>query len=77
MSGHTLPHRLAARRGGVSAARRDGGWLAWLARCLEAVETRRALARMDDRMLKDIGLTRSEAQRESGRMPWDLSTPRR
>jgi uncharacterized protein YjiS (DUF1127 family) len=27
---------------------------------------------MDDRMLKDIGLTRSDALEEAARKPWDL-----
>ncbi len=40
-----------------------------------AIETRRHLAEMDDRMLRDVGLTRAEALREADRAPWDL-TPR-
>lgn len=47
--------------------------LAWM---LRAVATRRQLARLDDRMLKDIGITRAEALAEAGRAPWDLG-PRR
>ncbi len=32
---------------------------------------RRALARLDDRALDDIGITRSEAQTEAARPIWD------
>jgi uncharacterized protein YjiS (DUF1127 family) len=32
---------------------------------------------MDARMLKDIGLTRSEAHREASRAPWDVTSPSR
>jgi uncharacterized protein YjiS (DUF1127 family) len=40
---------------------------------LRTIGTRRHLAQMDDRMLKDIGLTRSEALEEAGRAPWDVT----
>ena len=50
-------------------------WLGWLALTMRAVTTRRQLAEMDDRMLKDIGITRSEALIESERAPWDLGLP--
>lgn len=33
---------------------------------------RQALARMDDHMLQDLGLTRDEAQAESARPVWDV-----
>jgi uncharacterized protein YjiS (DUF1127 family) len=42
---------------------------------LRAVRTRRQLAEMDDRMLRDIGISRLDALREAERAPWDL-TPR-
>lgn len=35
------------------------------------VRSRRALARLDDHLLRDIGLTRQEANIESRRAPWD------
>ena len=68
MSGTVLSRRV------VRLVRHEqaGGWLAWLVSALRAMETRRSLAQMDDRMLKDIGLTRSEALEEAGRAPWDL-----
>lgn len=47
-------------------------WLDWLGQALRAVTTRRYLAEMDDRMLKDIGLTRMDAAEEANRAPWDF-----
>jgi len=49
------------------------GWREWLFAALRAMETRRYLVEMDARMLKDIGITRSEAVEEANRAPWDLS----
>ena len=37
----------------------------------EAVRGRRAIAAMDARMLADIGLSRTEAEEEVNRWPWD------
>ena len=39
-----------------------------------AVRTRRELAAMDDRMLRDIGISRVDALREADRAPWDLTS---
>lgn len=38
---------------------------------LSLARQRRALARLDDRALHDIGITRSEAQSEAKRPVWD------
>jgi uncharacterized protein YjiS (DUF1127 family) len=43
---------------------------------LRAITTRRQLAEMDDRMLKDVGISRVDALREAERLPWDLSRHR-
>ena len=40
---------------------------------LRAALTRRQLAAMDDRMLKDIGISRADALLEADRLPWDLT----
>ena len=48
------------------------GWLAWLGEAMRTIGTRHQLAQMDERMLKDIGVTRSEAIEEARRAPWDL-----
>jgi uncharacterized protein YjiS (DUF1127 family) len=52
--------------------------LAWdrLGLMLRMLATRRQLARLDERALKDIGLNRAQALEEASRMPWDVG-PRR
>jgi uncharacterized protein YjiS (DUF1127 family) len=47
-----------------------------LALMWEARRTRRILAELDPRQLKDIGVSRSEAEAEAARVPWDIG-PRR
>jgi uncharacterized protein YjiS (DUF1127 family) len=47
----------------------------WLRLMLRAIQTRRALAAMDDRMLSDIGVSRRDALREARRAPWKLTPP--
>ena len=42
-----------------------------LLRWLELIEQRRRLLQLDDRMLKDIGVSRADAERESQRSFWD------
>lgn len=78
MSGHALPcnasvqaasagtRRAAAKRGMVS------NWLHVAARLFRVIEERRILGTLDDRMLADIGINQLEAQREAGRLPWDM-----
>jgi uncharacterized protein YjiS (DUF1127 family) len=74
MSGHcTVP---AAALTQMRDARQADGWTSWLARALRAIETRRQLAAMDDRMLADIGISRTDALREADRRPWDFSESR-
>ena len=46
--------------------------LARLGEMWRTAESRRHLARLDDRMLKDIGLSRADALAEAARPPWDL-----
>lgn len=62
--------RPAARQSGLGVR---GGWLPWLAAMFRAIESRRRLAEMDARMLRDIGVTPAEALEEAERAPWDLS----
>ena len=61
-----------------SGARRAPSLFGFVARLREAralARQRAALARLDDAMLADIGLTRDEAAREASRSAWDA--PRR
>lgn len=44
--------------------------LAWAAGCAERGRQRRALAGLDDRMLRDVGLTRAEAESEWTKGVW-------
>jgi len=59
----------------LAASHRKAGWLGFLARLVETIETRRTLAGLDDRMLSDIGLSRADALREAERRPWDVGPP--
>ena len=80
----SLGFSLGGRRdGGFSGLSRPqardrsfGHWLGWLALAMQAISTRRHLAEMDGRMLKDIGLSRSEAMAEAARAPWDFGPTR-
>ena len=38
---------------------------------IERTQQRRALARLDDRLLADIGLCRTQAERESSKPGWE------
>lgn len=58
----TLALRLLARRPRPLAA---------LAAALEAHRSRKALARLDPHLLRDIGLTHDEARTEAARPLWD------
>lgn len=69
MSGFLLSRPVAR---GARLRVRQAGWLAWLAAAMRAIETRHRLAEMDDRMLKDIGISRADALREADRAPWDF-----
>ncbi|WP_170460446.1 DUF1127 domain-containing protein [Ruegeria arenilitoris] len=60
--------QIAAHRPCASASIRTGNWFQ---RRLAAAHQRRELARLDDRALQDIGITRSEALTEASRPFWD------
>ena len=75
MSAHVLTPEAAPRAGRPAFRKPDqavGTWLGWLGQALRTVATRRYLVEMDDRMLRDIGITRGEAFEEANRAPWDL-----
>lgn len=46
------------------------GLVDWLAAALERRRQRLALMQLDDRMLKDVGLTRSDLQHETEKPFW-------
>jgi uncharacterized protein YjiS (DUF1127 family) len=68
----TLPHPIAApsefRFGSLPSL--AAAMLAWAISCRERAAQRRQLARLDDRLLRDIGLTRTEVAAECGRWFW-------
>jgi len=73
-SRHTA--KLATRRG--QAGNLGGSILTRLLITLSLREQRRALARLDDSRLADIGLSRPQAMHEANRAAWDVpSTWRR
>lgn len=42
---------------------------------LEVARQRHALSELDDRMLRDIGASRADVERECRRPFWDVATP--
>jgi uncharacterized protein YjiS (DUF1127 family) len=66
------------------SARRSFGWdlrlasrsLATMLDWYEVARQRRALRPMSDEMLKDIGISRTDAMREAGRRFWDTDGAR-
>lgn len=56
--------RLSRRRSHV------GAMLAWIVRCRERAAQRRQLGQLDDRLLRDIGLTRTDVAAECGKWFW-------
>lgn len=59
----------------VTHGRKSGHFarfLAFMERAGEVARQRRALLRLDDHALKDIGISRADAWREGGRPWWDL-----
>ncbi|MDO5632864.1 MAG: DUF1127 domain-containing protein [Paracoccus sp. (in: a-proteobacteria)] len=55
---------------------RPGLWQR-LIRMVTLTRTRRALAGLDDDRLRDIGLTRAQAEHEFSRWPWDTGNQNR
>jgi len=73
---HTMTTQTTLPFIAVGGAKPVGGFFVTLRAVLRAAASRRELALMDERMLRDIGVGRSEALAEAERAPWDL-TPRR
>ncbi|MDB5381641.1 MAG: hypothetical protein JWO26_1273 [Rhodospirillales bacterium] len=70
MSGLTLSRSVAAPRAEIRTSPLRA-FARLVAAAYRAGVTRRELAGMDDRMLRDIGITRYDALREAARKPWD------
>jgi uncharacterized protein YjiS (DUF1127 family) len=66
MSTHALPHGRSAR---IALPRPSARSLAAL---LGLARTRAALRSLDDRMLRDIGVSRAQADSEAARPVWDV-----
>jgi uncharacterized protein YjiS (DUF1127 family) len=58
------------RVGGVRTLRWPHGPAALVARWLDRARSRRALADLNDHLLRDVGLTAAEARRESAKPFW-------
>jgi uncharacterized protein YjiS (DUF1127 family) len=61
-----VPRRIPRKHAPLSAFRR---FARWCTLCHARAAQRRHLAELDERMLKDVGITPAEAARESAR-PW-------
>jgi uncharacterized protein YjiS (DUF1127 family) len=64
--------RLIFFSGGAHARRYATAFIGWFNDIRATSRGRRELAQMNDRMLADIGLSRSHAQTEASRKFWDL-----
>ena len=61
---HSQPHAHRFRGGELNV------WASVLRTWLQRSRQRRALAELDDRMLRDIGITRPQAEREAAKPFW-------
>ncbi|MBW4023960.1 MAG: DUF1127 domain-containing protein [Proteobacteria bacterium] len=68
----TAAHPITQQRARGVSIRPLGGFIR---RLIRTIRSRRELARMDDRMWADIGVSRGEALMESRRPAWDMETP--
>ncbi|MES2710122.1 MAG: DUF1127 domain-containing protein [Pseudomonadota bacterium] len=73
MSGLILTRRMAT----TTRPNALGVFARALVQAFRVASTRQDLAGMDDRMLRDIGITRIDALREAARKPWDQTPTRR
>ena len=69
--------RSGSRQGSAQFGRRISQVFLAIELALQVRRERRMLAGMSDGMLKDIGLTRADVHRETGRALWDVPADRR
>lgn len=74
---HSIDRAGAARPARIGARRLALGWGAWLRGVFAVRSERRRLSEMDPRLLRDIGVSPAEAEREAHRSLWDLPANRR
>ncbi|OAN77689.1 hypothetical protein A8B82_12315 [Sulfitobacter sp. EhC04] len=61
----------ASGRGRAIKTRRSSLWAGFL-RLRAIARSRRRLGQLDNHLLQDIGVNRTEAQKEARRPPWDV-----
>ena len=64
----SIGHRLGMGMGKLPAGLAD--LVAWLGRSMRRSRGRSSLTELDDRLLRDIGISRAEARRESSKPFW-------
>jgi uncharacterized protein YjiS (DUF1127 family) len=70
---HVIAHRgLHPRASSTGVLRQIGQWVAHVRTAMTVARERRQLMQLDDRMLRDIGIGRSEAYAEASRSFGDL-----
>ena len=67
----TFDRKASARSADSECTAEALPWIAWLELCFARRRERRALQRLDDDRLRDIGLSRADVERECQRWPWD------
>ncbi|HJZ44900.1 MAG TPA: DUF1127 domain-containing protein [Hyphomicrobiaceae bacterium] len=68
--------RSGSRQGSAQFGRRISQLFLAIELALQVRRERRMLAGLSDGMLKDIGLTRADVHRETGRALWDVPADR-
>ncbi|MDA7949589.1 MAG: DUF1127 domain-containing protein [Hyphomicrobiaceae bacterium] len=64
-----VPHQTRYVR---TALRHLGAFICYLVACLDVARQRRQLQRLDERALKDIGISAHDVKQEADRSFWDI-----
>lgn len=73
---HLLPRITYTGNAGFAAQGKLANAVLWVERAFRTARERRQLMALDERGLKDIGLSRADAHREWSRPLWDLPPER-